>query len=121
MSTHKIAVILDKLIEKTAAGELGWQSTERRDVYQVSFPHYSIRMQRIDKDFEEDFVVQIINKDGNILESFNDTEVKIFYSNAFSRMKELHSAARRKAMGVEDALDELLKELTKDDLDDIPF
>ncbi|TFF50377.1 hypothetical protein C5609_19300 [Pseudomonas putida] len=118
MSNHKISAILDKMIQKTTKGELDWQSTEKKDTYQVVFPRYSFRIFVIDKGFEEDVVVQIINQDGNILDSFTDADIRDFYDQAYAKMLSLHAAARRKAMGVEDALDELLRSLNEDD---VPF
>ena len=116
MSNNKILTVLDKLIEKTSAAELDWKPTEKKDTYQVIFPRYSIRIFVVDKGFEEDVVVQIINSEGNILETFSDIDIREYYPDAYSKMLGLHASARRKAMGVEDALDELLRVLSKDDI-----
>lgn len=118
MSNQKFVSIIRKLIEKTDSGELDWETTEATGTYQVSFPRFSVRIFSQDGDIGPDIHVQVISEDGSILDDVKDGDLSQLMPGAFTLMSNLLQNARRCAMGVDAALDALLKELTKDD---IPF
>lgn len=119
MSNAKIAKLLNLLIEKTESGELEWEPTVKSDVFQANFPRYSVRIltREGETGFDLDIVLQIINEEGMIVESVSDPQVSDFIESAFLRMRALHASARRIAMGVDRALDEIIDFLEPD----IPF
>ncbi|MBX8608556.1 hypothetical protein K5D65_15280 [Pseudomonas cichorii] len=115
MSDSKIISILDKLIEKTTRGDTDWIVTEIKGVYQVSFPRYSVRLAFKSEGLDEKYVVTIINGEGLVIDSFNTDDIYRFYPDSYDKLSSLYSAARRKALGVDRALDELLEDMNFDD------
>ena len=133
MAYQKMAEFIWGLIHGTEQGKLLWDETEKEDVYQLAFPEYTVRVY---EDYPEGGDYPII-----FLSIHNDKGVQIErvsesgfseYEHGASWLPNLYEAARRRAMGVEDALDKLLASLPKDEEivaesdftateDDIPF
>lgn len=112
MSYPKIAKLVEVLLTQTAKGSLGslqWAPTENSDMFQASFPRYSIRLypQSINS-FDVDYVLQILNELGEIVEEVTDRDLKDVLESPYEKLRDLHESARRSAMGVESALDEIL-------------
>ncbi|MCE1016644.1 hypothetical protein LU640_05030 [Pseudomonas monteilii] len=117
MSNAKIARLLELLIERTESGELEWEPTVKSDVFQANFPRYSVRILTTEAEIDIDIVLQIINEEGLVVESVRDPQLNGFVESAFLKMRALHESARRIAMGVDKALDEIIDFLEPD----IPF
>ena len=106
---------------KTEAGNVAWEPTASDDVFQVAFPQYSVQISTqpsVEPDAEVDYIMRIFNQQGTLVEEVTDIDVRKSLEGAFQIMREIHDGARRKAMGVDDALTNILSELDKDD---IPF
>ena len=116
MSLQKMALLLQKLEKLTLSGNLDWEPTEKDNVFQTSFPNFSVRIYPE----EEDYVISIFNSEGLLLESVTDPELSDILKDSFSRMKALYESSRGYALGTEKVLDDILNELDKKDLD-IPF
>ena len=122
----RIYDFVQKLAKRTAEGRLNWERTETDGEYQASFPSYSVRIlvRETAAQNSEDVAVQIFGEDGALVEDFTDVDVALASENmmngqqAFRFMSQLHKDARRKAMGVDKALDDLMKSLGDDD---VPF
>ena len=109
MSYPKIAKLVEVLLSQTENGLLQWESTEKSEMFQASFPRYSVRLSiRYVSDIDIDYVLQILNEFGDIVEEVSDPDLKDVLESAYKKMRVLHEAARRSAMGVESALDEIL-------------
>ncbi|WP_338488003.1 hypothetical protein VRB78_18760 [Pseudomonas trivialis] len=110
MSYPKIAKLIDVLLTQTENGTLQWAQTETSDMFQASFPRYSVRLyvQSVSQ-VDVDYVLQILNELGEIVEEVSDPDLKDVMEGPFRVMRRLHDAARRSAMGVETALDEILE------------
>ena len=117
MSYPKVARLILLLIEQTNDGRLSWEPTDRKDVFQANFPRYSVRILTVPAEFESDVMLQIINDEGFIVESISDPQVNSHLEGAYTKMLALHESARRSAMGVEQALDDIIGWLEPD----IPF
>lgn len=112
MSDEKIIEIIKRIYNKTNEGLIEWEPTERSIDYQVSFSNYSIRMSiatRSDGDY--DYIIKIINDYGDIIEEVNDEDIANSLPDSYEIMKSIYELARRKAMGVDNALDSILKDL----------
>jgi hypothetical protein len=90
------------------------------DVYQASFPGYSIRiLERLTKESNAqsdavDCIVQIFNENGTLMEEIDDIQLREgweYETPPFITMDAIYVTARRTALGVEQALDNLLNEL----------
>lgn len=105
--TSKPARFVTLLYEKTLNGELNWEPTETEDVYQCAFPNYSVRI----SERGADYVVTIYNEQGTVIEEMTDVTLKDEIDNSFEKMRQIYDTARRVAMGVDKALDDLLSYL----------
>mgnify|MGYP000198919873 CR=1 FL=1 len=114
MSYKKIINIIQKIHTKTNNDLIEWETTEESGIYQVSFSTYSIRIserQSYSTPEEHDFIIQIINNMGDIVEEVSDEDIASSLEKAYHIMKSTYELARRKAMGVDLALDTILDEL----------
>lgn len=114
MSYQKIVNLTKKIYQKSNDGSITWEATEQKNTYQVSFSDYSVRITKLpSKDFpdSDDYIIQIINSSGDIVEEMSDIDLKDSWDESFSAMKSIHEVARRQVMGVEQALDSILSEL----------
>ncbi len=102
----KLIQIAEIVYNQTQAGELKWEKTPDLNTFQTSFPSYSILIQ----DSRDTILFKIYNEEGQIIEQLSEGQA----SNAgFSNLRDLYVTARRAAMGVEEALDEILKALDR--------
>lgn len=109
MSYPKIARLIETLLSQTEAGTLQWAQTEKSEVFQASFPRYSIRIYpENSSNLQPDYFLQILNEVGEIVEVVSDPDLRDVMDMAFTKMQNLYEGARRSAMGVESALDEIL-------------
>ena len=121
MATTKIVKLILRLLEKTQNSEINWEETENEEVYQATFPDYSIRISLRPSGGENcDYKLSIYNENGNLVEAIWDNDISSQdLPDAYPKMRSLYDGARSKAMKVDEALDSILNELK--DEDDIPF
>jgi hypothetical protein len=124
MNNPKVEAMVRRIKEKTSEGQLQWEETEAEGVYQTAFTSYSVQVSLEDSREAQgtDVVLRIFNSEGKMIEEVRDPDLvgdKYDSPKAFKEMRELYDTARRYAMGVEQALDQILKDL--DDKDEIPF
>lgn len=124
MSLVKMTQIVEQLISATNTGHINWEETEVEDVFQVSYPTYSIRIAEmpsetaLDPDIV-DIVITVYNKEGKKIESVSDDQLKDAITNAYLQMKELYDTAKGYALGTEQTLDNIITDLSG--AEDIPF
>src|SRR5262249_11534535 len=130
----KIRAFVEKLVDRTEEGKVNWERTVNEGIYQASFPNYTVhlftRPSRTDSE-NEDFVLQIKDEDGAVIEEVDDTMLSTGYPNdkIFTRMRKMFALARRQALGVDRAVDAILAALGPDDSpacgqitdEDVPF
>lgn len=117
MRYEKIAKLVRKLHEKTIDGKLEWEQTDKRGVFQTSFPDYTIRISMQLEESGEYYYVSIYDSQGILVEQVNDVGLEGDIPDSFKLMKEMYEFARRKALGVDKALDDILSQLEED----LPF
>jgi hypothetical protein len=107
---EKLIVLIRRIFEKTKAGELRWQPTSDPNVFALSFPHYSVSLERVPdtEDTIESFIFRISNDEGQTIEELNSFLASNY---GFGELRELFDRVRRNAMGLDKALDDLLSEL----------
>lgn len=117
MGNEKVWLLIERLYDKTKRGEIAWKETESKLEYQVSFSNYSVRIGERESNISNnvDYWIYIINEEGDIVEAVSDVVLnENNYGNAYAIMGEMFGSARRKAKGVDKALDDLLGELDDD-------
>lgn len=122
MSYQKIATVIEALSNNTAMQKISWKKTEEDSQFSVSFPNYSAIIAKdvyVDVHGHEcaDYSLKITNSDGEIVEEIADDDLREYIHEPWQLMKEMHDTARRQAMGVEKALDDILEQLDPD----LPF
>lgn len=111
--------LLKRLYARTEQGAVNWYKTDQEEVYLAQFPEYDIQILQRWLDENEDTYdtyLSILDKNGVLLESFSDTMIsqsESIGSDAFLFMRDLFSMARRIALGVEQALDNLIEYLAE--------
>jgi len=115
MALDKRAILLARIIDATQNGTIDWQKDSSRNSFVASFSTYSVRI-RSEPDPnspEDDYNLAIIDGFGDVVEEFDHSPlVDNGIRDAYSQLKKLHEMARRRAMGVETALDSLIKEIS---------
>lgn len=125
MVDEKIAKLVARLHEKTAAGAVGWEKTVDDGVFQAAFPQFAIRIRPAGHDEEGDslYQLEIYNDDVELVEEVSTMDLQGHVEAPWRRLHEIYVNARRIAMGVSEAIDTLLSELGEEPEadDDIPF
>ena len=119
MSYPKMVYLVQKLYRRTDDGTAEWEETDIEGVFQAPFPEYTVRLSMHSPDGHvpgsEDYVLSILNARGLKIEEVSDVDLAEDLADSYEVMKHLYRAARRKAMGVDQALDSILAALGKDD------
>ena len=127
MAYEKLYQLVDRIIEKTNAGELTWKDTALEDVYEASLFEASIRIRRAGNFFDgqETYFIELLNGEGVSVENINDEGLNENSGNFgrtaeyYGKLKGVFEIAMRKSLGVEDLIDNVLADLKL--ADDIPF
>ncbi|MCJ2091437.1 hypothetical protein MKK67_02775 [Methylobacterium sp. J-072] len=107
--------LVERLLDRTQAGELSWQEGVRPDTFQVSFPNNSVQVIPIDNGKLNEFQIAIIDHFGRVVDNVTNAQLDRFTPHPSgpwsSVMKELYVAARRSAFNADAAIDNILVEI----------
>ncbi|SRR5258708_5616135 len=118
MSDDKLATLLVELAKRTRTGSLNWERTAAEGVYQASFPRYTVQLSvKYNPQGPDDYLVTILDSEGSVIEKVADPDLADRLSDPLELMSKMYSSARRQALGVDRAIDDILGELSKQ----IPF
>ena len=107
MAYEKMIRLINRLYQKTYDDEIAWETTSDEDAFQRSFPKYSVMILRRGPSAGQFF--QLYDEDGRLIE-------EISHQDAVGQgidVTDFFDMVRRKALGVDKALDELLEELDR--------
>lgn len=107
MSSPKFVAILESLVRRTEAGTLKWAEGPNERFYFAALPSYGIMI----GERGGDAILQILGKDGQLVEQVTDVDMMPYMANPYTMMITLVNAAHRSAQGVEQALDDILRDL----------
>ena len=120
MSYPQMVYLVQKLYGRTDDGSVAWEETEIEGVFQAAFSEYAVRLSMQSPDGHvpgsEDYVLSILNSRGLKIEEISDVDLAEDLVDSYEVMKHLYRAARRKAMGVDQALDSILSALGQEDI-----
>lgn len=118
MDYSKMISLIKNLKQKTENKIILWTETEDEGIYQTAFPNFTVRLSKITsldpKNQSEDYWIGIYNLEGRLIEKLSNKEIfsgYTIYDSERTLMKDLYALAHRCAMGVDDALDEIINEL----------
>ncbi|MBI3092284.1 MAG: hypothetical protein HYY96_16610 [Candidatus Tectomicrobia bacterium] len=111
MSDPRLIKIMKKLHDRTLKGELGWEEIGgRSDSYQISFPDYSLIIQREETAVGPDvYTLILLNDEGRIVASIDSREDPEVIQR---ELKEIFENVRKKSLKVDQVLDKVLKDLS---------
>lgn len=130
----KLHIFVQVLAKRTSEGRIPWERTVNDGVYEAAFSDYTVRVftrnSREGSD-QSDIVINILDVDGQIIDEIDDETLAGAWRSgkAYQLLSEMYKLARRRALGVEHALDSLLWQLGDDAPpeapvlgdDDVPF
>ncbi|MDA1312707.1 MAG: hypothetical protein O2968_05165 [Acidobacteria bacterium] len=108
----KLLELAKKLVSKTDSGTAAWEESGESEKYVTSIPHFSVAIASTSAqdswdNYERGYTISLIDEAGRTIEHLYGGE----YSSEGKRLAELYVRAKRKAHGVEQALDEILSAL----------
>jgi hypothetical protein len=106
----KLITVIARLHAKTKADVVDWEPSEDANIFAVKFSDYAISIQHLlaTANYPELFTLKIANSDGAVIQEMDSITAK---DNGFADMSDLFYRARRHAVDLNSALDDLLKEL----------
>jgi hypothetical protein len=123
VSDQKHAVLIERLIRKTAEGQTEWKKSVLEDRFQISFRDNTVRIKAPPEgDYDNPvFILELMNGEGTVVESVSDEEldrdIPMGKHHWFKQLSSLFEMARRSALGADKVLNEILADLD----DDLPF
>ena len=112
---EKLLALAERLLKKTQNGSLIWEKTAATNAFQTAFPTSTIKIAEYSPAHQDegcDYGLSIYNEAGKQIESTTDRAVaKKTDGKAFSVFPDLYTEARRRALGVDEAIDDLLGQL----------
>ena len=118
MTNPKLAELVRRVHERTMAGKLAWEESSSRNVFQISFPKYTVQTSyQSGREGSIDYLIRILNEENVVIEQATDVDLENDLGDtgvSYKLMEELYLTARRIAMGVDQALDTLLESLGDD-------
>ena len=116
MTNEKYLRLIERLVAKTNEGTANWEVTARDGMYALPGSKYSVAITKEWTSSDEwDVLIHLLDSVGDIVDTVRDTELvhdsPMPNAKFFQTLNELYDRARRKASGIEQALDSVLDEL----------
>ena len=114
----KLLAVIDRLQERTGRGAVEWKKTVEDDSFLTAFPSGTVIV-RSRTSYEQlvkppvSYEIQVFNSDGVLVDGATDAQLDQADDGTGLRLRELHAAARRAALGADKILDDLLANLGK--------
>jgi hypothetical protein len=129
MADQKITDLILRLYRRTQDGKVPWVKAVEDETFQATFSKgFSIQIAprpSVDPSEDEpDYWVTILNETGEVVEEFSNLSfpnTKLAGIYPWVMFRDIHTIARRTAMGAERAIDTIMAELGEDEPEDIPF
>ncbi len=118
MENEKLWALIRKLKARTLEDRVAWEGTTRENAYQAAFPGYSIVISNVaDEEWgRDDYFLSIYDTEGRLVEKVSDAQLDagMAKKEAHGLLGEVFDAARRQALGVDEALDAVMLALDQD-------
>ncbi len=103
--------MINTLHNKSKDDEVNWGATSESDLFIVSFPKVTVAVQSYyDEDNDKAVKIQLMNKEGRLLDEFSDYERE---HDDWNKLSEIFNSARRKALKLDEAIRNISQELDK--------
>jgi hypothetical protein len=122
MTMEKQKILVSRLLERTTNGDLRWRETIHKNAFQVSLKENSVLVRQKPGEIPDvdDYEFQLINNEGQTVDSFLDLDLAKTEDVQADKIKwyrlceELYDLARRTALGSEQVLNQILRDLDDD-------
>jgi hypothetical protein len=106
----KLILVMNKIYARTKADVLDWEPSEDPNIFAVKFADYTVSIERVPETEKapESFNLSIANSDGLVIQELDSY---LASKNGFADMKDLFDRTRRRAVDINGALDDLIREL----------
>ena len=115
MTNEKYLELIDRLVARTRADSAPWETTATNGQFSLSLAAYSVTISRVRSGADWDIVIGIEDSLGNAIDSVRDTDLgessRMDSSEFYKYMNALYDGVRRHALGIDTALDRVLKAL----------
>ena len=121
MTEEKLVEMVSKIDEKTSQTGLGREKTTNENEFQTILGRFVVRIREdyLPEQDGNDYTLTVTDNNGTVLESLTDSELANmlkrvrtnYIPNAFQVMRSIFKNAKRQAMGVDQAIDDILSEL----------
>jgi hypothetical protein len=118
MTESKLLELLSRIESKTMKGEMKWEATAEQEQFQTILANVILRIDLERVDFEHVPTLTLVNKDGVVMESIQGAMLRDASSRAYNdewlparQLANIHKFARRQALGLDKAIDDLLSQL----------
>ena len=112
MDKQKLSLFLDRLLEKTEAGELEWQTTIGRNTFLVALKDTAIS---ITKRSDDRYSFDCRNYMGDTVESVDVSEIPEanarFRSGKFEKAGKIYELAKKQSLKTDETVDRILEQL----------
>jgi hypothetical protein len=114
---ERLWTLVTKLRDRTRDGSTSWEVSPTKNTFQTATPKFVVSITEIPNAIgEPDYAFRVYDESGRIIEQTTDADllragVATPPFNPFRTMQDLYTLARRNAMRVESALDEILSSL----------
>ncbi|MEI7534919.1 MAG: hypothetical protein WCK57_11170 [Verrucomicrobiae bacterium] len=118
--TDKLVELVSRVEKKSISDALAWEVTANPDEFQTILASFVVRIREHFEagDSLPDYEIKIIGANGNTLETISNGDlVNILHGNEiegrhpYAVMKSIFTKAKRQALGVDKAIDNILSEL----------
>jgi hypothetical protein len=106
----KLILVMNKIYARTKADVLDWEPSPDPNIVAVKLADYTVSIERVPETekWPESFNLRIADTDGLVIQELNSY---LASRNGFTDAKDLFDRARRHAIDINGALDELIREL----------
>ena len=112
MPDERLITLIEKLIQRTQAGESAWEESGITERFSLNFEDVSIIVQLISAT-SRFYRLEVLNQKGTVVESTGTQGPSVDLGR---RLSVLYEMARRRALKVDRVLDELIKRLDEQGL-----
>ena len=106
---------LDEFIQQinyhTKNEAIKWHQTQQSDIFQAFFPNHSVQItyEKLIYPTKTKYYLSIYNEEGELIEDISEDDTSIDNTNLL--LAEVYQTARRQAMGLDQAINDILSDL----------
>jgi hypothetical protein len=128
VTKDKALLLFNALVDKTEESKVPWTPAFAKNQFEASFGRNTVRLTQgveVDEDGSEHTMVfiSLLDAGGEVIDNVFPSTLSKYIHNPRERLAYLYDLAKDQALGINEAVDEILSELgpVEDKEDEIPF